>query len=284
MADISDVSNAIGALLGSTFYPSGATGEQASSLVNAAVRIEAGWPSPQSLDQAMAAGKVHVSIYPRPGAERNTTRYPRDPQAQPLRPKTYTLVASGSTITVGGTAPSTYYPQNLAAFVSGKPYVVTAMAGQTAAQVAAALLALIQVDWPAATASGATITLPSPLIPGAQRVGSSAAVLREIRRQEREFQITVWAPTPDLRNSVSAAADLALAEIAFLALADGSAARLIYRGTALNDFDQKQAVWRRDLFYSAEYPTLATETDIEVVAVQQNLEDQFGAVIDPIFA
>jgi hypothetical protein len=275
MADISDVSTALGQLIGATLYPSGASGEAASPVAGVPVRIEAGWPSPQSLDAAIAAGKVHVSIYPRP-AEKNVTRYPRRWTTSALNPPTYTLAKSGQTVTVGGAAPGSYYPHNLAVFVNGAAYITQATAGQTAAQLASALQALIVADIAGTTVAGPVITFPAAARIGAVRVGTIATSQREIRRQQRDVQITVWAPSPQARDAVTAPVDVALAATDFLTLADGSRARLIYRSSPVSDFDQKQGIFRRDLIYSAEYATLQSETDTQIVVGQAAVQDPAG--------
>jgi hypothetical protein len=278
MADVSDVVTALGGFVGSTLYPTTPSGEAASPVAGSPVRIEAGWPLPQALDDAMAAGKTHVSIYPRP-TERNTTRFPNTREEIPAPAATYTLTRSGQVLTVGGAAPNPYVAQNLAAFVNGKPYVYGATANQTPAQVAAGLRALIAADLAGTSIAGAAITLPATARIGALRVGTTGAVNREVRRQERQFQITVWAPSDAARTAVAKAIDLALAAITFLDLGDGTRGRILYVGSAYNDFAQKQAIYRRDLIYSVEFPTTITEAAAQMVATQTDVETFAG---DPI--
>lgn len=99
MADLSDVQNALVTLAAQTIYPNG-TGQP--SIATAPVVIYAGWPIASRLDDDLAAGKVHVSVYARP-EERNTTRYSRDWQTVSINPATLTLTATVNTVTVGGT-------------------------------------------------------------------------------------------------------------------------------------------------------------------------------------
>ena len=51
---------------------------------------------------------------------------------------------------------------------------------------------------------------------------------REVRRVQREIQITVWAPTPALRATTGTALDLALASADRLTLSDSSVAQMRY--------------------------------------------------------
>ncbi len=284
MADQSDVEVALVNVISAALYPNGVSGGVPKTVTGQPARIFRGWPDSKALDSDLRAGVFNVSVYPRNGVERNTTRYPRTWQQQSLNATTYTLTATGSVITVGGSAPATYYPQNLAAFVSSKPYVVTAGAAQTAEQVAAALLALILVDWPSATLSGAAITLPSPAIPGAMRVGSTGTSIQEVKRQQKQFQVILWCPSPDIRDAVAEVVDAALGATDWLALPDGSAARLIYASSMINDAPEKEILYRRDLIYTAEWATTQTATDTEIVAVQENLDDQFGDLLKTTYA
>lgn len=278
MASLSDVENALGALAGATLYPSGASGEAASPVAGMPVLVKPGWPSAQSVMDMMVAGKAMVTIYPRP-AERNTTRYQDETVEQPLPAATYTLARAGQVITVGGVGPSPYRPQNLAVLANGGYFPITAQAGQDAATLAAALQALIVVSITGTTVAGANITLPAGARIDALRVGVVGSVISEVRRQERHFQISIWAPTPAARAAVADPVDVAMARTRFLTLADGSGGRLLYQGTVENDFDQKQGVWRRDLIYSVEYGTTAVDAAPQIVATEVDVATVQG---DPI--
>lgn len=266
MADISDVLTSLGQLIGATLYPTTPSDPEASSPVaGVPVLVASGWPDPATLDRDLAAGKAHVTVYAQPRG-RNTTRYEPRRVELPIPATTYTLTQAGQTITVGGAAPATYSPQNLAVFVGGKPYVIQALTGQGAIDVAAALFAAIVVDYPAASVAGPTITLPASARIGALRVGATGATVREARRQEVTLQVIVWAPTPTIRDAVASAIDVALADTHWLALPDHTSARLLYQHTIPSDFSQKQGVYRRDLIFTAEYATTITERAPQMVA------------------
>jgi hypothetical protein len=273
MADLSDVSNALGAIIGAALYPTTPSGEQASPVAGLPVRVVVGWPSPKALDEAMAAGKAIVSIYPKP-AERNTTRFPNEWAELSHEAPTYALVISGQTITVSGAAANPYRPQNIAVFLNGAAYTIQTAAGQTAAEVAAALQAAFQADYEA-DLSGSTITVADARI-GPARVGATGQITRELRRQERQFMIVVWAPSPEARDAVAQPVDLALAQIERFTLPDGYSARLTYAGSMINDFDQKQGIFRRDLNYSVEHPTTQADTATDIVVVHADFADTSG--------
>jgi hypothetical protein len=278
MADIIDVQNALVSLAAQAIYPNG-TGQP--SAAGHPVMVYAGWPVPGRLEQDLAAGKLHISVYPRDD-ERNTTRYPKDWQTQAIQPATLTLLASSGTITIIGTLPIPYSQQNVAVFVNGKPYVYGVQATDTLTSIATALAALIAVDVPGTTSSGPVITTPGRL--GALRVGTMAKVSRELRRQERTFQITIWAHEPAARDAAAQIIDPVLADTPFLTLPDGYAARLRYKGSPVTDALQKEHLYRRDLLYSVEYATTQTQQVATVVATKITVSaDPSGQTITTLY-
>jgi hypothetical protein len=284
MASVSDVENGLVALIGGVIYPTG----QPPSVLGYPVKIYPGWPNSQDLDNDVVEvngvpNAAHVSIYPLPNT-RNTTRYHAHEQESPAPATTYTLTAAGAVITVGGAAPVTYVAQNLAAFLNGKPYVVQATAGQTAAQVAAALYAAVLADFPSATISGAAITVPATTRIGALRVGSTGSWFREVRRQERRFQISTWASSPASRAAVSDLFDPLLADTQRFTLPDGSVARLRYEAEREDDFVQKQRIYRRSLIYCVEYPTTLSGSAAQIVAQETDLSAADGTPLNTSYS
>jgi hypothetical protein len=270
LADLSDVTAALVAAAAAALYPNGTP----PSVTGSPIAIYAGWPDPKTLDADLPAGKVHVSVSPAPGHERNTTRYQDDWAEGDIQPATFTLAIEGDGIRVGGAAPATFYPQNLSAVVGGVAYAVQSQSNSTPSSLAAALRALIS----GASVSGSLVTPPAGAKLGALAVGGQGTAQRTIRQQERLFWIIIWAPTPEARRAVGEPIDLALADTAFLTLADGSAARLVYQGTAENDFDQKQGVYRRDLHYRVDYATTRTDIFAQVVSTEVDTKPSFDGV------
>ncbi len=266
MADLIDVENALVALISQTLYPNG-TGQ--ASAAGIPVKVYPGWPTSSQLDADLRAGTANVSVYPG-AAERNTTRYPKTWQTLAVNMPTLTLTVSGQTVTVGGAVPAPFFAHNFALLVSGKNYVYALQATDTLTSIATALAALLAVDYPGTTSSGAVITLPVNAHIAAGKVGTIGTSIREVRRQERVFQITAWCDTPAHRDAVVQPVDIALAATEFLTLADGSAARVIYKGSPVTDATQKAKLYRRDLLYTVEYATTQVETDTQVVAMQSN--------------
>jgi hypothetical protein len=183
MADVSEVGEALVEIIAAAAYPNG-TGQP--SIGACDIMIYQGWPNPQTIDTDMAAGKVHISVFPRPG-------------------DTITSIMMGD------------------------------------------------VEWSEASNNGTT--------------GTST---REVRRQNKQFQITIWAPTPTLRDAIAKQVDLALAVTSRFALPDDSQAILTYVNATQNDQQQKVAIYRRDFFYAANYAIVQTDAEY---AIKQTITD-----------
>ena len=93
----------------------------------------------------------------------------------------------------------------------------------------------------------------------------------EIRRQDRVFQISVWADTPANRDATAQVIDVALAATEFLTMPDLTAARIIYRNSAVDDMVQKANLFRRNLMYSVEYATTVTQVETQITQDQLNV-------------
>ncbi len=64
MADLSDAGNALVTLIAGMLYPGGTS---APSLTGDRLLVYQGWPDPVTLASDLAAGAIHVSVFPRPG-------------------------------------------------------------------------------------------------------------------------------------------------------------------------------------------------------------------------
>lgn len=262
MADLSDVANALVTLAAAVAYPNGTAQP---SVINADVRVFAGWPVPALLDADLAAGKVQVSVFPMPGMERVISSAFGDWTAPSPPINTLTLTGSGQTVTVGGTVST---PQNAALVVDNKAYVYAVQAGDTLASIATALAALVNADQ-SATAGGAVVTIPNAKYIS-PRVGGVGTSQRETRRIEQTFMLTTWAPSPVLRDQLASKIDAALSGQSKLGLPDQGAA-LRYRRSNQDDGSQKAGLFRRDLVYAVEYSTYVTEADYQITATVENV-------------
>jgi hypothetical protein len=250
MADQSDVENALVAGITATLYPDGATGASAIATGRVTIRIYRGWPVSAALQADLAEGIVNVSVFPA-GEPRDTTRYPATWKVTTATTPTLTVSQHRNVITFGGT---TAAGQMAGIAVNGVPYVYRVQAGDTTALVAAALGAQLIAAGAIVQVAGATLAIPGAARLHA-RVEQAQSACRETRRQRQSFRVSCWCPGPILRDQVAGTIDAALANTAFLTLADGTAARLTLAGGATIDQAEAAALYRRDLLYAADYAT-----------------------------
>ncbi len=246
MADLSDVENALLSELIVIAYPDG-TG--AASILGTEIRLYRGWPVTMSLAADIAAGVTNVSVFPVPGSSHNTTRWGVASYIEPS-PPALTVAVSGDAATFGGACA---VGQLAGILADNVPFVYVVQVGDSPALVAAGLYNAISVKRPCQI-SGTTVA-----VPGAEqfiaRTTAQASGVQEWARQEQELRLSVWAPSPSLRDTLCSAFGSGLAPIGFLPLADGTAGRLRYRGTVSLDDGRDASTYRRDLIYDVEYAT-----------------------------
>lgn len=266
MSDIIDVQLALVAIAAAAVYPAG-TG--AASVSGSPIVIYPGWPTASRLDADLLVGKAHINVYPTQ-IENNKTRYSKEWTESSINAPGLTVAVVGQVITIGGAVPAPFEQNNVSVTVSGKAYVYAALANDTVASIAAAVAALIAADWPGTAAAGGIITLPGAASITDSMIGVTGTLRRELRRQQRVFQITVWANTPAQRDTISGALDVALADVQRLTMPDGLSARLIYMNSHVSDELQKAKLYRRDFQYSVEYATTQSMTATQITQTQVN--------------
>jgi hypothetical protein len=264
MADLIDVGNAIRDTIAAALYPNG-TGQP--SVLAFPIQVYGGWPQPEELDADLKAGSAHVSIWPTPNERPAVDHFP-DWQVMSVVAATLTATVATNTVTIGGTVST---PQSLAVIADNKAFSYAVQGGDTLAGIAAAVAAGLTAAGIAASAVGAVITLASAKHITA-RVGGSGTSFRELRRQERVFQVSCWAWAPDKRDALAAAVDVALGANWRILLADSTYGNMLYRGSSQHDESQKQLVYRRDVLYSVEFATIQTRVDTQVLVDNMNLQ------------
>lgn len=266
MADISDVEQTIVDVVAGILYPAGA-GQPSVLPGAAAVIIHRGWPLANDLDRDLAAGRSHVSVWPRGGTEVNTSPYPDDWQDVFITPSTLTAVVQGRTVTIGG-----HTDGSIVQFVTlqiGPRYVTSyaVLPTDTRESIAAALASQITAEFLPAAAVGNVITVTGTLAMRAI-VGTTGSQLSVIRQQRTQLQITLWCNTPVIRDAIGKLVEPNLADRTFLIMPDQSAARFRYSMTILNDNSEKEGLYRRDMIYNVEYATTKQDTAYTVTSVQ----------------
>ncbi len=249
MADLCDVEAALVAAISGAAVPG--TGVLP-VLGGVAVRVYRGTPQISALTQDAASCIVDVIVFPVPDATRNTTRWGCLSTTSAIAAG-LSVIMTGQTATFSGVAVA---GELAGVLVDGQPYVYQARTGDSADLVAATLgqdVRAQQVAW----VQNASLTIPGATNLVARTAGV-ASVFEECARQEQDFRVSVFAPTPAARDGVCRALGSALSIIGFLTLADGTAGRLRYQKTASFDGDQVASVYRRDIVYSVEYSTTST--------------------------
>lgn len=247
MADQADVETVLITLVAAALYPQGT---DQPSVPGPDCRIYRGWPNSAALDADLGAGRINVTVFPLSEPTRITTRHMEQWLGAAPAPSLVAAV-QGNSVALSGSAD----PGQLAGVLADNhSYVYRTQSGDTAALVAANLAAQARADW-LVNLSGSQITLhgPSRIV---ARVATDGSVLKEIRRQEQGFRITCWCPTPANRDTTAASIDQALAKLSFLDMPDSSSARITYGGSAVFDQSQNALLYRRDLIYQVEYPTV----------------------------
>lgn len=248
MADISDVVNGMVTAIASSIYPNGIS--QAST-TGTATKIYGGWPVPAQLDQDLAAGKVHISIYPLP-AERLESLINLDTVQMSVQSPGTTLTITGNQITVGGTPK---VGDVACVNINRNPYAYAVLSTDTTATIASSLASMI-----GGSVSGSVITVPSSTFMVSVLVSTPGTVLQPMRRVQRNIQIACWAPTPQAADATAKAVDTALWTDERLAMPDGTACGLVYVARPVNDMLQKTQIYRRDVIIQAQFVEAFTET------------------------
>ncbi len=246
MPSQADVENALVALVTSALYPNGVA---AAPSIAAESRVYRGWPNASALEADLSAGIVNVSVFSAPHSGRDTTRYLPNWLPTPVVP-TLTVGVAGNTATFSGVAD---IGQLAGVLIDGRSFVHRTIIGDTPESVAAVLCSAIASVQPASVVNS-TITVLNVSHMVARTVADASAAL-ELRRQRQGFRVTAWCPSPELRDSVCAGLDITTAATPFLTLADGSAARLCFASTTSSDDRQDAMLYRRDMYYTVEFPT-----------------------------
>ncbi len=249
MADLSDVENALVSTVVGVLYPGGT---QIPSTTGQVVKIYRGWPANIGLNADLSGGICNVSVFSDPKSTKETTRYPRVWREVSRVPRTLFANVVGSSVSLNGVPMP---GQIVGVEVDGQPYTVPVRTNDTGEKIASRLAALV----PDSTASGTTLSVSDATVIVA-RVAEGGRAVMETRRQEQDVLISVWCPDPSARDILSTTIDLALSQIDWLQFPDGSAGLLRYRSTAEVDTSENASLYRRDLLYNVEYPTVVAAT------------------------
>lgn len=253
MADQADVENALVALVANAAYPAGTSADSAIAGPDGAVtcRVYRGLPNAPALDADLVRGVMHASVFAEPHPVKNVTRYPREWQDVKPVPATLSVTVAGLAATFSGTCAA---GQLAGVAVDGAIFPYAVQAADTPPTVASNLAVLVRAAGWLVNYQGSTLAVPGATRLVA-RVVAGGIALRELKRQVQPFRISLWCPDPATRDAAAAMIDPALAAPQFIALADGSSARVRFLGVDTTDKSSDAGLYRRDLIYEVEYPT-----------------------------
>jgi hypothetical protein len=263
MADQSDVETALVSVIANALYPNGVA---TASAVGCVCRVYRGYPSSPTLGLDLAAGVLHVTV---DGGTtvKNVTRYPRRWQVVAPVPATLAVNSGLQSARFSGTCAA---GQLAGVAVNGAIFPYAVQSNDSPATVASNLTALLPANGWLVDYAETTITVPNAESFTA-RVVNGANALQEIKRQIQDFDITLWSPSPSLRDAAVSLIDKAVSTLQFLALADGSSTRIIYAGTEAEDGSGNATLYKRILRYSAEYPTTIAQLEPAMLFGVENL-------------
>jgi hypothetical protein len=276
MADLSDVEQAIVNTIAGLVYPTGSSNP--SAVLNDAgapmpVRLYRGWPIAAALDADLAAGTVNISVQTRNGTEKNTTRFHPDYQTVATEAATVAAQVNALDQVVITGAGAVGITQWVTVLVGTRVVVAyNVLAADTPTTIASALaVALTAAGVPATSSLGVvSLTAQAPYL--AAQVGVTGTQAAEWRRQETQVQITMWCPTPVVRDNAAKLVEPTLAKTTFLTMPDQFQARFRYHNTVQFDGGEKVALYRRDLIFSVEYATTDLDTGWMVTAPNTNVQ------------
>jgi hypothetical protein len=250
VADASDVENALVSAITAILYPNGQS--TTNSVLGWPCRIFRGFPMPAGLSMDRATGASDIAVYAVDDGARNTTRWlPQTYELPIIATLTVTIDAAESSVTFSGTASA---GTQAGLLLQGSPFVYVANGGESADLIAAILADMARAAGNIVWVTGSTVTVPNgQSILG--RTYPAAALLQEIGRQEQEFRMTLWSPTPANRDLAASTVMAGLTATNFLPLADGSSGRLRFHSESSSDTLQGAGFFQRDLVYTVDYAT-----------------------------
>lgn len=266
MADLSDVTAYLKGQALAAVYPNG-TGSASVAAMD--VRIGEGWPNAEQLDLLVGGFEMNtatppvkvarpngpgamVTVFPLQGTGRTTYQILDETYvvAQPTYGMSFSV--TNGVITVTGQPNVGEYLTVIADKAN-----VYSLTGANTAAILAGLASAAQAQYPSASATATTLTIPvqfSLVV----RQGGIGTLGKVTWRQEHDIAVTVWAPTPASRTTLAAAVDNLIKQNIRITLPDTSQALIRYSRTNVTDEQEAETVYRRDLIYCAEYATIET--------------------------
>lgn len=241
-----------------------------------------GYPNVEDLTKILQQSQYLCSVVDQKVGSDRTRFYPQwmkvsDPNIQ------LTSSLSANVLTFAGTIPASYNVHVLVGAPEQDALVQVTPAdtlATTATRVAAAVTALGIT----ATASGSAVTIASPTI--ICNIGGTAQMAREVARKSRMMKVTVWAPTPQIRDTVGDTIETYVGAkgttTKFIPIADGTNLWAQCLGSV--DQDDKQAdysMYERHIMYEIEYGMLQYQSATQIGSTSTTYSIN-GTTLSPI--
>lgn len=102
--------------------------------------------------------------------------------------------------------------------------------------------------------------------------GANDRLVRELRRQTKTIQITIWASNQKRRDLLAKSLDVELSTLKNIKLPDGSVGILRYVNSIQDDLLQKQGIYRRDLMFSVNYAITQTMDGFAIKEIDADVQ------------
>lgn len=270
MADISDLTNAVTSTIAGALLTNFTTG---ASVLGYTMKVYTGWPMNDQLDtdlanadrQYLKNGTIapsdyicHISVIAGSDLAINTTRFLPQTYALPTNYPTINVTVTATTASFSGTVTisNTVGMTSQVLGVRGPSYfyrpsstdTIRSLTSIFASQIPTGSVVGTHIQW----ASSISVSLASY---------ADQQYLQEVRRQRQTVRISVWTPTSFIRSQVAAAVDQTINAIRYHSFPDGSASGpFLYKGTYQDDIPASAHLWRRDLIFETDYPTVNVVT------------------------
>ncbi len=250
MSSLSDVQNAMVAVINAAVYPTGYTNP---SIAGVPIFVNPGDFQKEDLDAGLLAGSIYVPVFGVKGMTRSTTRVRRQFVQPIINAPHLTLTVSGDNITVGGTIVAN---EAAMVIVNGVGYSVQVLIGSTTSTIASALA--VKIPGSVAAANVITISGVYDIIARVSVQGTAREILYS---REGMFRARVIAPNHALRELVGDAIDIAFGLNGYyMPVPDGIKVSIRPSGIQeLNPYELDNA-FLRDYMYLVEYHTVYVGT------------------------
>lgn len=261
MATIRQVEDALKAIVVNAVYPNGTSNP---SIVGTLVKIRNGWPISAVLDADVLAGNSQVSIFPVGMTDKNVTKFTQIWQESSRNLATLFTAVVNNQITITG---AVTVPQAILVTLNKIDYGYIVQSTDTLDTIASSIAALI----PGASALANVITITGVIQSLLAVVVVTGTLALEIKRQIKLFYVSVFSPTPDIRETLGDAIETALGSSIYLQFADGTSAPIFYKGINEQDMHEKNIIYQRDLVWTIEYPSMIYSTGTEIQSIYANI-------------